>query len=311
MQVHYDLNTLPQISNAIVTQGTFDGVHAAHQVILNRLKQLAHTHDGETVVITFDPHPRMVLYPDDHGLKLLHTLDEKIESLRKFNIRHLVVIPFTKQFSRYSSIDFIKNILVEKLHTHTLVIGYNHRFGRNREGTFEHLKEHATTYGFNIFEIPEQDIENESVSSTRIRKAIERGEVVLAAKYLGYPYMLSGQVVKGKQLGRTIGFPTANLVIANPHKLVPADGVYAVHVFINNQLYNGMLNCGYRPTVDGVSHAIEVHVINFEGDLYNINIKVAFVDNIRSELKFNSVVDLKNQLEKDKLQALKLLEKNK
>jgi riboflavin kinase/FMN adenylyltransferase len=304
MKVYRSLDELPIIKNAIVTQGTFGGVHAAHKVILNRLKQIAKEKNGETVVMTFDPHPRMVLFPDDHGLKLLHTLDEKIVALENEGIDHLIIIPFTKEFSRLTSMQFIRDIMVNKIETKVLVIGYNHRFGKNREGSFEHLKEYSNLYGFDVEEIPEQDIDEISVSSTRIRKALEEGDVKQAAKYLGRDYIVSGTVVKGKQLGRTIGFPTANIKIGDTNKQIPADGVYAVKVFINNRTILGMLNCGVRPTVDGLTHAVEVHLFDFNEDLYNITFTVAFVDKLRNEIKFENLQALTNQLEKDKLHAL-------
>lgn len=307
MKVYHGLAELPSIPNAIVTQGTFDGVHAAHQVILHRLKQLAKQKNGETVVMTFDPHPRVVLFPDEHGLKLLHTLDEKIAALEKEGIDHLVIIPFSKEFSRLSSLQFIRDIIVNKINTQVLVIGYDHRFGKNREGSFEHLKEYASLYGFEVEEIPEQDINNVAVSSTRIRKAIELGDVVLASSYLGKNYTLSGIVKMGNQLGRTIGYPTANIQIQDALKLTPADGVYAVKVFFNNQTYRGMLNIGYRPTVDGKVHSIEVHLFDFDQSIYEKELTIEFVDKLRDEKKFENLEALKIQLEKDKLHALSIL----
>lgn len=295
------------IPNAIVTQGTFDGVHAAHKVIIQRLKELAAAHQGETVLMTFDPHPRMVLFPDEHGLRLLHTLDEKIEALEAEGIDHLVIIPFTQAFSRQTSLQFIRDIIVDKLHTKVLVIGYDHRFGKNREGTFEHLREFSSVYGFEVEEIPEQDIDEVAISSTRIRKAIEAGDVADAAKLLGRPYAIHGFVTKGRQLGRTIGFPTANIATTDPNKLLPGDGVYAVQVFINNKSYGGMLNSGYRPTVDGRTHAIEVHLFDFNQDIYDQRIEIRYVDKLRSEMKFANIDELKSQLENDKLHALSVL----
>jgi riboflavin kinase/FMN adenylyltransferase len=307
MKVYRSIYELPPIKNAIVTQGTFDGVHAAHKVILNRLKQIAQQQQGETVVITFDPHPRMVLFPDDHGLKLLHTLDEKIEALAQEGIDHLVIIPFTKDFSRLTSMQFIRDIMVNKIGTKVLVIGYNHRFGKNREGSFEHLKDYSGLYGFEVEEIPEQDIDEVSISSTQIRKALEVGEVTKAAKYLGKYYHITGTVVKGNQLGRTIGFPTANIKVADTNKQIPANGVYAVKVFINSRIVLGMLNSGVRPTVDGLTHAVEVHLFDFNEDLYGHELKVQFVDKLRNEIKFENLQALTNQLEKDKLHALAIL----
>lgn len=307
MKVYRSLEELPEIKNAIVTQGTFDGVHLAHKVILSRLKQLAKENDGETVVMTFHPHPRMVLFPDDHGLKLLNTLDEKIEALEQAGIDHLLIIPFTRAFSRLSSLQFIRDIIVSKLNTKVLVIGYNHRFGKNREGSFEHLKEYSGLYGFSVEEIPVQDVDEMAISSTQIRKALEAGDVSLASKYLGKFYSISGQVMQGKQLGRTIGFPTANILVADENKLIPANGVYAVKVFINNKAYNAMLNSGVRPTVDGLTHTIEAHIFDFNEDIYQQTITIAFVDKLRDEKKFDGVAALTNQLHLDKLQALEVL----
>lgn len=310
MRVYRSLDELPPIKHAIVTQGTFDGVHAAHRVIINRVKELAKQHGGETVVMTFDPHPRMVLFPDEHGLRLLHTLDEKIEALEQEGIDHLIVIPFTKEFSRLTSLQFIRDIIVNKIGTKVLVIGYDHRFGKNREGTFEHLKDFSSLYGFEVEEIPEQDVDEVAVSSTRIRLALEAGDIKTANKYLSKPYSISGMVVKGKQLGRTIGYPTANIVVLDPAKLIPADGVYAVEVFFNNTWYGGMLNAGYRPTVDGKTHSIEVHLFDFSQDLYDRNVTIRYVDKLREEIRFNSLEELKNQLEKDKLHAIAVLQKS-
>lgn len=307
MKVYYSLNELPQIKNAIVTQGTFDGVHAAHLVILNRLNQIAKERKGESVVITFHPHPRMVIFPDDHGLKLLHTLDEKIAALEKAGVDHLLIIPFTKDFSRLTSLQFIQDIIVNKLNTKVLVIGYNHRFGKNREGTFVNLKEYSSIYGFEVEEIPEQDIDDVAVSSSQIRNALNSGDVKLASKYLLYPYQIKGKVTKGKQLGRTIGFPTANIVLNDENKQIPADGVYAVIVFFNKRTFFGMLNIGMRPTVDGLTHTVEVHMFDFDEDIYDKELSVQFVDKLRNEIKFENLAALTNQLENDKLQALSIL----
>ncbi len=306
MKVYHSLDEFTSIENAIVTQGTFDGVHTAHQVILNKLKGIAKEQNGETVVITYDPHPRMVLFPEDHGLLLLNTLEEKIALLELEGIDHLVILPFTKEFSRMSSLDFIKNVLV-RIGTKHLVIGYNHRFGKNREGSFTHLKEFAPNYGFEINEISEQDIDQISVSSTRIREALVNGEVAKATRFLGRSYLLSGIVMEGKQLGRTIGFPTANIHVNDLHKLIPHDGVYAVWVKIANQKFGGMLNIGNNPSIEGKGRSIEVNIFNFSETIYNQRISIEFVDKLRDEVKFNNLDALKTQLQCDKLQALELL----
>lgn len=306
MKVYHSLDEFTALENAIVTQGTFDGVHAAHQVILNKLIGIAKEKNGETVVITYDPHPRMVLFPEDHGLLLLNTLEEKIKLLESAGIDHLLILPFTKVFSRLSSLDFIKNVLV-RIGTKHLVIGYNHRFGKNREGSFSHLKEFAPNYGFEIKEISEQDIDQISVSSTRIREALLNGEVAQAARFLGRSYLLSGLVVEGKKLGRTIGFPTANIQINDTYKLIPHDGVYAVRVNIGDQKFGGMLNIGNNPSIEGKGRTIEVNIFNFSETIYNQRISIEFVDKLRNEVKFINLDALKTQLQCDKLQAMEVL----
>jgi len=307
MKVYTNITELPRIKNAIVTQGTFDGVHIAHQAILKQLKEIARNKGGETVLITFDPHPRTILFPEDHGLQLLNTPDEKIALLEKEGIDHLVILPFTKEFSRLSSLDFIKNILIDGIGTKYLVIGYNHRFGKNREGSFEHLKDFAPEYGFEIMEISAQDLDEVAVSSTKIRTALLHGDVSLASRFLGKPYSLAGKVIEGKQLGRTIGYPTANIKIQHDLKLVPQDGVYAVWVWIQNNKYGGMLNIGQNPTVEGKERSIEVNIFDFSESIYNQIISVQFVDKLRDEVKFNSLEELKSCLYMDKLQTLQIL----
>ncbi len=309
MQVHFDINSLPAIKNAIVSQGTFDGVHLAHKKIIERLKQIASIKDGETVLITFEPHPRMVLFPDDHGLQLLSTLNEKIHLLEKAGIDHLIILPFTKEFSRQTSEQFIRTILVNKIKTNTLVIGYDHRFGKNREGSFEHLKESSSLYGFEVEEIPEQDIDDIAVSSTKIRNALLNNDIQTAQKYLGNSYSLEGKVVKGKQLGSTIGYPTANIEVENSFKLIPQDGVYAVWVWYNKARFGGMLNIGNNPTVEGKGRSIEVNIFDFEKEIYTEMLKIEFVSKLRNEEKFNGLDALKAQLHLDKQNALAILNK--
>lgn len=308
MKVYYSLTSFPKINNAIVTQGTFDGVHIAHKVILKQLKEIAKVKGGETVLITFDPHPRTVLFPEDHGLQLLNTTAEKINLLSNEGLDHLIILPFTKEFSRLSSLEFIRDILIEKIGTKFLVIGYNHRFGKNREGSFTHLKEFAPTYGFEIMEISAQDLDEISVSSTKIREALSVGNVNLSGRFLGRNYSLEGVVVQGKQLGRTLGYPTANIKVAHELKLVPADGVYAVWVWVQGKKYGGMLNIGNNPTVEGKGRSIEVNIFDFSESIYNQTISIEFVDKLREELKFKSLDELKSRLDIDKLQALKLLD---
>jgi riboflavin kinase/FMN adenylyltransferase len=311
MKVHFGLDHLSPISNAVVTSGTFDGVHLGHRKILSRLTELAQKHKGHSVLITFWPHPRMVLKPEDKTLKLLSTIDEKIELLREFGLDYLIVIPFTKEFSQLSSEQFVQNILVNKVGTHKLVIGYDHHFGKNREGSFEYLKEHASIFGFAVEEISRQDIENVGISSTKIREALNSHDVASAHAFLGRHYSIQGKVIEGDALGRTIGFPTANIEIKEDYKLIPEDGVYAVSVSFYGSKFHGMLNIGNRPTIEGSERKIEVHIFNFNQDIYGETLVISFLEFIRNEQKFSDIEGLKRQLEQDKSKIIALLENNK
>ena len=299
MKIYHSIEEFDKIENAVVTTGTFDGVHIGHLTIIDRLKELAKSINGETVLLTFFPHPRMVLF-SDNDLKLITTKNEKIALLEKAGIDHLIIHPFSRAFSRLSSVEFVRDILVNRIGTSRLVIGYNHHFGRNREGTFEHLKEYGPMYGFQVEEISAQDIDAISVSSTKIRKALELGDIATAKDYLTHDFSLSGIVVKGNHLGHKLGFPTANLKVVDRHKLIPANGVYVVKVLYQGAEYKGMLNIGMRPTVDGEEKTIEVHIINFDADIYGEEISLVFESWIRDEQKFESLDALKKQLEKDK-----------
>lgn len=307
MKVYRSIEEFNRLEKAIVTTGTFDGVHFGHQKIINRLEELAIQHHGESVIITFFPHPRLVLFPEDNDLKLINTLDEKIELLEKSGIDHLIIIPFTKEFSRLSSLEFIQQILVEKIGTKKLVIGYDHHFGKNREGSFEHLKHYSTEYGFEVEEIPEQDINDVAVSSTKIRNAILEGNVNIANKYLGYNFNLRGIVKKGDQIGRTLGFPTANISLAETYKIIPADGIYAVNVYLDERKLHGMLYIGDRPTVNGKSKVIEVNIFDFSSDVYDQLIKVEFLQYIRGDKYFKSLEELKDALANDEIVVRKIL----
>lgn len=292
--------------NPVVTTGTFDGVHLGHQQIIKRLKEAAEKCNGETVLLTFFPHPRMVLDPDYKPL-LLNTPDEKAGLLEKAGIDHLIIHPFNREFSMMSSKEFISKILVEALHTKKLVIGHDHHFGKNREGSFDHLKEFGPVYGFEVEEIPAHEVEQTSVSSTKIRQSLTKGDVKTAGLFLGYNYMLSGTVVKGRMVGRSIDFPTANLHVNDPYKLVPADGVYAVWVKRGKEKLKGMLNIGMRPTVDGKVRTIEVNILDFNADLYGETLTLEFVKRLRDEAKFDGIESLKQQLIKDREQARLIL----
>ena len=307
MKIYEGTEHFGQVKNPVVTSGTFDGVHLGHQKILKRIRHIADEIGGETVLITFWPHPRLVLYPDEHNLRLLTTFEEKAHLLREFGIDHLLTIPFTKEFAALSSAEFIQQILIDTIKTRKLVIGYDHRFGKNREGGFDYLKANVDRYGFELEEISREDVDNVGISSTKIRKALEEGKVEVANEYLGRAYELNGIIIKGQQLGRSIGFPTANVHIPHDYKLIPHDGAYAVKVSIEGEIHTGMLNIGNRPTVNGSSKTIEVHLFDFEGDLYDKRISVHLKAYLRPEVRFSGLDELKNQLQKDRNLAMQLL----
>lgn len=308
MKIYEGIEEFSRLPKAIVTSGTFDGVHVGHQKILDKLIQLARKTGGESVVITFWPHPRLVLHEDSKDLKLLSTFEEKADLLEQAGIHHLIKIAFTKEFSRLSSTEFIQKILIDAIGTSHLVIGYDHRFGKNREGSFDHLMANKEKWGFEVDEISRQDVDNIGVSSSRIRKALANGQVEIAAEYLGRPYQFSGTVVEGDQIGRSMGFPTANIYIAETYKLIPADGVYAVQLHWQGHPYKGMLNIGHRPTVGGANRTVEVHIFDFNDNLYDTELRVFLIKQIRTELKFNSLEELKQQLYQDKQEAMKILD---
>lgn len=308
MKIHEGIEGFDRLQKAIVTSGTFDGVHIGHQTILGKLTQLARKTGGETVVITFWPHPRMVLHADSKDLKLLSTFEEKSALLAEAGIDHLVKIAFTKEFSKLSSTEFIQKVLINAIGTTHLVIGYDHRFGKNREGSFDHLVANKQKWGFEVEEISRQDIDNVGVSSSRIRSALGNGQVEIAAEYLGRPYSFTGTVVEGDKIGRSLGYPTANIYIPEFYKLIPADGVYAVYVRWNGQQYKGMLNIGQRPTVGGRQRTVEVHIFDLEKNLYNTELSVFLIKQIRTELKFDSLNTLKQQLARDKESAMAILD---
>jgi riboflavin kinase/FMN adenylyltransferase len=301
VKLHTHINECGPFKKPFVTTGTFDGVHYGHRIILDKLMENANRHHGETVLITFDPHPRKVLFPDDQSLKLLTTLDEKKKLLEKLGIEHLVICPFTEKFSRMGAFEFIRDILVNKIGVHKLMIGYDHQFGRNREGSWVQLEENAQLFGFELEEIPAQDIDDIKVSSTKIRKALAEGRVELAKQYLGYAYTIEGTVMHGDKVGRSLGYPTANIQLSSPDKLTPGQGVYAVTVQLEETTHYGMLNSGMRPTVSAEQKhpSLEVHIFDFEGDLYGQSIQVTFHQKIRDELKFESRKALIEQLNKD------------
>jgi len=307
VRVYQGIEEFEKIDKAVVTTGTFDGVHIGHQCILNRLNELAKKVEGQSVLLTFFPHPRMVIHPDAE-IQLINTIEEKTALLEAAGIEHLIVHPFTKSFSRLSSVEFVRDLLVNKIGTEHLVIGYDHHFGRNREGSFEHLMEFGPLYGFQVEEIPAQDIDEVNVSSTKIRKALLKGDVQAANEFLGHAFTISGKVVKGKQIGRKLGFPTANLELNDRYKLVPANGIYAVKVLFDGNTFNGMLNIGLRPTIDSSNAvSIEVNVFDFNHDIYGSHLQLQLIERIRDEQKFDSLDALKSAMASDKKKSLEIL----
>jgi riboflavin kinase/FMN adenylyltransferase len=308
MIVYRGIDSIHRIPNAVLTAGTFDGVHKGHKAILNRLCEIARQVNGQSVVLTFDPHPRKVLSNDAAGLRLLNTLKEKEILLQKSGVQHLIIINFTKQFSEMESAEYVRKILVERIGVKKLVIGYDHRFGKGRGGSFAELSEMSGEFGFDVEEIPPQEIENVAISSTKIRNALAVGDVKTASVYLGYNYSITGKVEKGNQLGRKLNFPTANITPDDKMKLIPENGVYAVRIAMNGVLKNGMCNIGNRPTLGGNEcRTIECHIFDFNQDIYGIELIVEFIEKLRDEVKFESLDALKTQLEADKLRSLDIL----
>jgi riboflavin kinase/FMN adenylyltransferase len=309
MRIYHGLQAFEKIQNPVVTSGTFDGVHLGHQKLIKKLQDLAHTKHGETVIITFWPHPKYVLNPGN-SMKLLTTFQEKADLLKTFGIDHLIRIPFTREFSQMTSEQFVKEILVRKIGTKQLVIGYDHRFGKNREGSFEYLQQNSSMYGFEVKEISRIDVDHIAVSSRKIRDHILNHRSHLDTKVLGRYYQISGTVIKGQQIGRKIGFPTANLEIAEDYKLIPSDGAYAVLVSIDNNSYSGMMNIGIKPTIGTAARTIEVHVFNLNENLYGKELRVQVVKQLRPEMKFKGLDELSNRLHQDSNEAKVILSKH-
>ena len=295
-----------KVHSTVITIGTFDGVHIGHRQILKKLITSAKSGNLKSTVLTFFPHPRMVLQKDS-DIKLLNTIDEKIRILETLDLDYLIIHPFTREFSRLSATEFVRDILVNSLKTKKIIIGYDHRFGRTRDANITDLIAFGNTLDFEVEEIPAQEVDDVSVSSTKIRKALENGQIEIANKYLGYSYMLTGKVKKGKGLGRQIQFPTANLHIEESYKLIPKNGVYVVQSKIDGTVVSGMMNIGYNPTVSGEERSIEVHFFDFAGDLYDRKLQIDILARIRDENKFGSVEALKNQLIKDKDTSIAIL----
>ena len=307
MKIHYGVDSFPKLSNAVITTGTFDGVHLGHKKILNKLINLGQKNQAETVVLTFSPHPRIFLFPDNE-LKLINTAEENIKLLRSHGVNHVIFQTFDKSFSRISSLEYIRDILLKKIGLKDMVIGYNHHFGRNREGSVDNLHELSELYNFNIHSVGPCLLNDQSISSTKIRDGISKGNIELTNRFLGYRFTLTGLVVKGKGIGRGIGFPTANIRVQDQNKIIPLDGVYAVNIIYDKKIFKGMLNIGKNPTFSNTELSIEVHLFDFDQDIYNQLITLEFVKRIRNEIKFSCVEDLQKQLQMDKITALNILD---
>ncbi len=306
MQVHFTTDSLPQFKDAVVTIGTFDGVHTGHQYMITQLIQEAIAINGETVIITFHPHPRK-LVAASKPVQILNTLSEKTELLRAKGIDHLVVVAFDENFCNLTAEEYINNFLFEKFRPHTVIIGYDHRFGRGRLGDYHLMEDYGHKLGFLVKEIPEHVLNKVIVSSTRIREALLQSDIATANNYLGYEYFFEGVVIEGNKLGRTIGYPTANIFIEEEEKLIPGNGVYAVEVTLNkagDKRKNGMMNIGLRPTVDGTKRVTEVNIFDFDEDIYEQTLRVYVKHYLRAEIKFTGLDALKEQLAKDKEAAL-------
>lgn len=319
MKIYNNLSDFKKLDNAIVTIGTFDGVHFGHQKIIKQLVEKAKADKGESVILTFFPHPRMIIDPENQDLKMINTINEKADILKGLGVDHLIITPFTRDFSNQLPEDYIKNTLVDNIGTRHIIIGYDHRFGKDRSGNLSDLKAAGLHYGFTVEEIMEQDIHDVAVSSTKIREALLAGDVGLANDYLGYPFSIFGRVIKGDKIGRTIGFPTANIFVEETYKLIPGDGIYAVTVEISSapgaeglattqrqtpsaehQTYKGMAYIGQRPTINGMTRNIEVNIFDFNQEIYGQDIKMNFLKFLRHDVKFTGLEALTVQLQKDK-----------
>jgi len=340
LKIYHNLSDFKKLNNAIVTIGTFDGVHFGHQKIIKQLVEKAKTDQGESVILTFFPHPRMIIDPENQELKMINTINEKAEILKHLGVDHLIITPFTRDFSNQSPEDYIKNTLVDNIGTKHIIIGYDHRFGKDRSGNLADLKTAGVHFGFTVEEIMEQDIHDVAVSSTKIRQALLAGDVSLAADYLGYPFSIFGRVIKGDKIGRTIGFPTANIFVEETYKLIPGDGIYAVTVGMNfksevaspmtddkisNSIislntskllasdfglrtFKGMAYIGQRPTINGMTRNIEVNIFDFNQEIYGQDIKMNFLKFLRHDVKFTGLEALTIQLQKDKEATLAYFE---
>jgi riboflavin kinase/FMN adenylyltransferase len=321
MRVHYNIDQLPDFRNAVVTIGTFDGVHMGHRKIIDNLKEEAKEIGGESIIITFHPHPRKIVSSAILGIRLINTLNEKIELLQHLGIDHLVVVPFTEAFANQPAEEYIREFLVNRFKPYTIIIGYDHRFGRDRQGDYRLLEKHAAAYNYQLKEIPKHILDDISISSTNIREAVLHDDIDTANKLLGYRFFFDGEVVDGDKLGRKLGYPTANLKIQNEEKIIPGNGIYAVYAELLNKdangtnpyspmsagRYKGMMSIGFRPTVDGKKKVIEVNIFDFDKEIYGKTLRVYVQKYLREEIKFDSLDELVKQIDQDKVESLKIL----
>jgi len=310
LKIYNHFSEFKKLNNAVATIGTFDGVHFGHQKIIKRLCELAKSTGGESVILTFFPHPRLIIDPENQDLKMINTINEKAKILDSLGVDHLIITPFTRDFSNLTPAEYIQNILVDTIGIKHLIVGYDHRFGKDRKGGLQDLEAFSKNFNYKIEQIPEQDINDVAVSSTKIRTALLDGDVALAANYLGYNFSIYGRVIKGDKIGRTIGFPTANIFVEETYKLIPSDGIYAVTVELNNQVFKGMAYIGQRPTINGMTRNIEVNIFNFNQEIYGQDIKMTFLEFLRHDVKFTGLEALKVQLQKDKEATLEYFRKS-
>ena len=320
MKVYFDTESLPAFRNAVVTIGTFDGVHMGHRQIIDKLKEEARSVNGETVIITFHPHPRKIVSSAILGVRLINTLDERIELLDQLGIDHLVIIPFTEVFANQEAEDYVQNFLIKYFKPHTIIIGYDHRFGKDRKGDYRLLEKLAPVFNYQLKEIPKHVLEEISISSTAIREALLHGQIETADKLLGYEFFFTGKVVHGDKLGRQLGYPTANLKVSDEEKIIPANGIYAVYATVledgektkaalqdSVQRLKGMMSIGFRPTVDGKKRVIEVNLFDFSEEIYGKSLRVYVKKYLREEVRFESLEALVKQIDQDKIDSLEIL----
>jgi riboflavin kinase/FMN adenylyltransferase len=309
LKIYDHISDFRKLDNAVAAIGTFDGVHFGHQKIIKRLCEIAAATGGETVIVTFFPHPMSIIDPENQDLKMINTIAEKAAILEELGVDHLIITPFTRDFSNLSAEEYIRDVLVGTIGIKNLIVGYDHRFGKDRKGGMAELLKYSGPLGYQVEEIPEQDVHDVSVSSTKIRKALLSGDVALAAEFLGYNFSLYGRVIKGDKIGRTIGYPTANIFIEESYKLIPSDGIYAVKIGMNGDTYKGMAYIGQRPTINGMTRNIEVNIFDFNQEIYGQYVTMYFMEFLRHDVKFTGLEALKEQLKKDKEDTIAYFQK--